>query len=222
MGKSDMVNLLRSGVQGWNEWRNKNPQEIIDLVEVDLEGAFLVGANLGHANLKCASLVGANLSEAILDGADLCRADLKGAIIRGACLCGASLDNSHLYNTDFGDADLGDTDFRKADLGCANLTGARMRGANLKGAILNNTIGNGSEIMSIRVDKWAVAYTAEVLQIGCERHPISWWWEFGDEEIARMHSDALGLWHIWKPILQQIIAAAPATPTNEIEKRNGS
>jgi len=59
-----------------------------------------------------------------------------------------------------------------------------------------------------------VTYTADVMQIGCENHMISEWWEFDDRQILKMDGKAaLNWWRTWKPILQQIIAASPAEPT---------
>lgn len=64
-----------------------------------------------------------------------------------------------------------------------------------------------------QVDSYMVAYTADTMQIGCQTHPINRWWSFDDAQITAMDDDALEWWRVWKPILQQIIAASPAEPT---------
>jgi hypothetical protein len=81
-------------------------------------------------------------------------------------------------------------------------------GANLGGA------GNNAEIRLIQTGVYEVSYTADVMQIGCKKFPIADWWAFSDEEIAAMDENkALPFWRVWKPILQNIIATAPATAT---------
>lgn len=65
-------------------------------------------------------------------------------------------------------------------------------------------------------DTYPVTYTAEAMQIGCQRHAIKDWWEFDDKQIAQMDGRAaLKFWRKWKPLLQQIIEASPAEPTGE-------
>ena len=99
----------------------------------------------------------------------------------------------------------------------ANLRGADLRGADLSGANLRGAnmlcIGNMRHIKTIQADLWAVGYTHDTMQIGCQRHMIAEWFEFSDEEIAPMDDGALDWWRVWKPILQSIIAASPAEPT---------
>ena len=70
-----------------------------------------------------------------------------------------------------------------------------------------------AEIKTIAADTWPVSYTAKILQIGCQRHPISEWWGFDDEAISAMDNNALEWWRNWKTILRQIIELSPATPT---------
>ena len=99
----------------------------------------------------------------------------------------------------------------------ANLRGADLRGADLSDANLRGAnmlcIGNMRHIKTIQADLWAVGYTHDTMQIGCQRHMIAEWFEFSDEEIAPMDDGALDWWRVWKPILQSIIAASPAEPT---------
>ena len=104
-------------------------------------------------------------------------------------------------------ADLSGADLRGADLRCADRRGADLRCANLL------CIGNMRNIKTIQADRWAVGYTHDTMQIGCQRHMIVEWFEFSDEEIASMDDGALDWWRVWKPILQSIIAASPAEPT---------
>ena len=188
------------------------------------ERANLVGANLRGANLSDANLSGADLRRANLRGADLRRANLRGADLReanlrGANLRGANLRKAYLRGADLRGANLSGANLRGADLEdaylCdANLSGADLVGANIEGADLVGCAGNLTNVKSIVCERYSVNYTVDVMQVGCERHPISDWWEFDDKRILEMDDrDALNWWRRWKPILQQIIAMSPATAT---------
>ena len=85
---------------------------------------------------------------------------------------------------------------------------ANLEDANLRDADLTSAIGNNLEIKILQPGKWYVVWTSDVMQIGCERHAITDWWGFSDDTIAAMDSTALDWWRTWKPILQQVIAAA--------------
>ena len=100
-----------------------------------------------------------------------------------------------------------------ADLSCANLSGANLscanlRGANLRGAIMWSTIGNGRELKSIHCGTYDIAFTRDVMQIGCKRFLVADWFSFDDKAIASMDVGALDFWRVWKPILQQIVEAS--------------
>ena len=146
----------------------------------------------------CANLSGANLIGAILSGANLIGAILSDAILSGANLSGAILS----------DADLSGANLRGADLSDANLSCANLRGANLRGAIMWSTIGNGRELKSIHCGTYDIAFTRDVMQIGCKRFLVADWFSFDDKAIASMDVGALDFWRVWKPILQQIVEAS--------------
>jgi len=76
MANTEHLEILKQGVEAWNEWR-------IEHVEVrpDLSGAILIGANLRDANLSRAYLSGANLTDADIGWttfADLDLGSVKG------------------------------------------------------------------------------------------------------------------------------------------------
>ena len=73
-------------------------------------------------------------------------------------------------------------------------------------------------LMGCTKEDKSVTYTATHMAIGCQQHEIAEWWAFDDAAISRMDERALRWWRVWKPILQQIIATAPATPYAEKEK----
>ena len=120
------------------------------------------------------------------------------------------LDNHKLW--------LDDEGGERADLRGAYLRGANLGDANLSGAYLSGATGNLKELKSVFVETWPITYTADVMQIGCERHTIDAWWNFDDERIANMDPQALAWWKKWKPVLQQIIKDSPALPTGYVEK----
>ena len=120
-------------------------------------------------------------------------------------------------NADNSGANLRGANLEDANLWGANLIDANLCGANLKDANLRGCNGNLIHIKSVFCERYPVAYTADVMQIGCQRHPITDWWEFGDERILEMDGVyALKWWRIWKPILKQIIEMSPAEATGYI------
>ena len=167
---------------------------MLDLQKVlESHAAWLRGEGGERANLTGANLRGANLTDA-----DLRRANLTGANLTGANLYGANLTGANLYGANLTRADL-----TRADLTWANLTRADLTRADLWGAI-----GNGREICSIQAPKYPVTFTAQIMQIGCQRWTLAEWESFDDSRIAAMDSGALDWWHVWKPIIFAMVAAA--------------
>ena len=112
-----------------------------------------------------------------------------------------------------GSVNLGYANFSRANLSDANLSGADLSRADLNRADLNSCTGNRSEIKSIFTFKtYPITYTDKVMQIGCERHELSEWWEFDDARIVKMDGKtALKFWRESKDIIKQIIELFPAT-----------
>ena len=156
----------------------------------------------GHKNE--ADLGGANLSRADLGGADLSRANLSRADLGGA-----NLSRADLYGADLSGANLSWAYLSRADLSRADLYGADLSGANLSGVS-----GINDWIKCIQIDTYPITYTAEILQIGCESHPLDEWREFDDERIIRMDGKkALQFWRKYKDWIFQAIELCPARPT---------
>jgi hypothetical protein len=133
-----------------------------------------------------ANLQGANLREADLQGANLREADLRIADLRGANLQEANLQGTSLW-------------------------GATLRGANLRGASLRGTVGNMNEVKSLQIEIYPIAYTKDVLQIGCENHSFESWRRFTDDQINEMDKNALSFWRKFKDLIFQIIELSPAS-----------
>jgi len=162
MANPEHLEILKQGVETWNQWRRDNPVVRPDLTMVNLGGVSLVGidlsganleeasfcvldsrlenivsANLSEANLSRANLRGVTLVEADLSDANLSDADLSGADLSGADLGNARLSKANLMGADLMGADLRRADLRGVDLSGASLDLATLSGADLKGANLS-------------------------------------------------------------------------------------
>ena len=163
MANLQHVNILKSGVEAWNNWRQANREEVVDLSKADLSNADLRKANLKEANLKkvnlgeydtlfgyeSANLEGADLEFATLEEASLCAVNL-----RRANLLGAKLGKANLV-----DADLTGANLLEADLEGANLKGAILGGADIrdaKGLILDNSFVRGVHLHAHARDPWSI------------------------------------------------------------------
>src|SRR6266568_1445122 len=101
MANQEHLDILKQGVETWNQWRKGHA----DLI-ADLSGAPLRDISLEEANLSFAQLSGADLIRANLSRADLSRADLSRADLRAAGLDGADLSSAIVAWTSFGYLDL--------------------------------------------------------------------------------------------------------------------
>ena len=131
MANQEHLEILKSGVKKWNEFRMKNPGIIIDLSKAYLSKADLYNVNLSEADLPEANLFGADLRWADLSEADLRRADLSKADLRRA-----DLSEAYLFEANLSEANLFEADLFEADLRCADLSEAYLRRANLSEANL--------------------------------------------------------------------------------------
>src|SRR2546421_249509 len=66
MANQEQLDILKQGVQVWNQWREEHPDLQPDLREANLRDTNLRGANLRRANLTGATLVETNFVEATL------------------------------------------------------------------------------------------------------------------------------------------------------------
>ncbi|MCE7924167.1 MAG: pentapeptide repeat-containing protein [Haliscomenobacteraceae bacterium CHB4] len=157
MANAEHLEILKSGVEKWNKWREKNNDIKPDLSKADLSKADLSHANLSYADFSYAGLSYADLSYAELSSADLPYADLSKAKLSYANLSNtdlsyaklsyAKLPKADLYNTDLSyanlsyadlsEANLYDADLSYADLSYANLSEANLFNANLYKANLS-------------------------------------------------------------------------------------
>jgi uncharacterized protein YjbI with pentapeptide repeats len=125
MADEEHLQIIRQGVDVWNDWRHENRNIFPDLRE---------------ANLIRADLSGAHLYKVDLGGAHLGRADLRRADLTEANLYKANLYKANLHEASLHEAFLG-----KADLSEANLYKARLCRANLREAFLGEVILSGPD-----------------------------------------------------------------------------
>jgi len=176
-------------------------------------GLAVMAALKAEADLRSADLRHAHLRSANLRSADLRSADLRYANLRYANLRSADLSYANLRYADLSYADLSGADLSSANLSSADLNYADLRSANLRSAV-----GDNPYVRTLFTGTYAVTYTDAIMHIGCQCHAIADWWGFDDAAIAAMDGKkALEFWRTWKPILQSIIAAAPAQPTGYVE-----
>ncbi len=128
----EQLDILKQGVQVWNQWRAANPG-----VKINLSGADLYRADLSRANLS-----GARLERVFLEKADLVEADLLGANLKRANLIDAHLFSANLTG---------------ANLSRANLFGANLMGANLTSVDLTNTTLANAILANARIDQARVS-----------------------------------------------------------------
>lgn len=166
MANQEQLEILKQGVNAWNNWRQSlhelDPKRtLIDLPNVDLHGAKLwkinfVGANLWQANFRRSNLDDANLratnlmradfTNAQLIGADLSEADLQEANLTKAVFGKSNLFKANLRGANLSGAELGQTDLRYANLHGADLKNAYLRGADLIGADLSEANLTGANL----------------------------------------------------------------------------
>ena len=160
--------------------------------------------------------------------ANLCQADLRGIVARGTDLTWANRTGANLTGADLTWADL-----TWAILTGVNLTGADLSGADLTGAILTGTDLTGTDLTgtellaygdmvylkTMQLDKWAIGYTYDTLQIGCQRHPVAKWSKWGTPTgrrwIAQMAPDALEWADRNLALILQVIERNPAKLPNQ-------
>ena len=179
--------------------RNRFTGEVQFTAEIDCSEDDATSAKLGLA-----------VKWALENGAKLTEANLTGANLRGAYLEGANLEWAYLRGANLEGANITGANLIGATLEGASLAGAYLRGANLAGAN-----GINDWVKFIQIETYVITYTAEILQIGCEQHPIADWRNFDNRRIAKMDGKtALKFWGKYKDWIFQTIALWPAKPTD--------
>lgn len=141
MPNLEHLEILKQGVEAWNEWRRLNPYIHPYLTDADLTGVDLSGANfrlaeLGRMNLSGVNMCRVNLIGAILNGSNLSGADLTHAMLQGATLTSVDLSHAKLSYADLSYAKIQSPYLRGADF-----TNSYWQGTSLAAADLSEAIG---------------------------------------------------------------------------------
>lgn len=153
MADQEHLDILKQGVETWNQWREQHSEIKPDLSQAGLYRADLSGADLHQTNLYQADLSEANLSHANLYAADLRRAILGRANLHQANLQGTRLIHADLHKTDLRGANLSRAVLSEADIHAANLNQADISHADLDQARLWSSDLSGAKLHHAHLSK---------------------------------------------------------------------
>lgn len=139
MANPEHLEVLKQGVEHWNQWREEHRDVRPDLSDAVLQQTNLSGANLNRADIRRADLRESDLSRTNLSSAQLQRTMLYRANLSGADLGEANATQANLIGVNLRDANLSEADVSGALLSWAILKGANLDGANFDGANLRDT-----------------------------------------------------------------------------------
>jgi hypothetical protein len=166
------IEILSSGPDVWNVWREQNPEIIepdfsqespnFELCEsllmprkkIDLRGSphvKLPGVNLFRAKMRWTAFYFADFTNATFAGGDLSEATIVESDLSHANLNGVNLANANLQRSKFANADLSGAILRGCDLTGADLSGANLRSADLRGAKLVKTNLSNADLTGCRI-----------------------------------------------------------------------
>jgi uncharacterized protein YjbI with pentapeptide repeats len=131
MANQEHLDILRQGVEFWNEWKTEYLIAYPDTY-FDLSGIDLREINLSRANLSIVDFSASNLSRAILENASLFETNFSKAN-----LCDANFGFSSIAFVNFNGANLDRADFDGVYFsGAASFVQATLRSARIRGAYL--------------------------------------------------------------------------------------
>jgi len=145
MANKEQLEILKQGVEAWNQWYKENSATRVDFINAELSGADLASVNfrsvlLGNANLSGANLRNADLADATLAGVNLTKSNLDGAVLVGAVISNADLSGASLVEAKAASVNLNESKLVSACLRRANLRGVTLRSAHLGEADLASAI----------------------------------------------------------------------------------
>jgi hypothetical protein len=164
MANLEHLEILKQGVEVWNEWRRNNQGVNPDLTNADLTDIDLYGVHFGACTLNGVKLRGVRLSSGNLKSASLVEADLSNADVHGSTLTRANFTRAKLVKTNFGQCVLTRTNFAEANLTEARFVEAMMIMTNFENANLEScdvygisawdlSLG-GSNQRNLRITRW--------------------------------------------------------------------
>jgi uncharacterized protein YjbI with pentapeptide repeats len=153
MANPEHLEILRRGVDVWNNWRIKQPIVCPDLRGANLNGARLNGIMLKDAYLRDSYFCGAHFYGSDLRGADLRDARLSDACLIEARLCGADLRRTNLVGANLSGADFLNACLDDAGLSDAILSDAKLRGTSLRGALMRRTLFHRCSLLNANLSR---------------------------------------------------------------------
>src|SRR5258708_384608 len=141
MASQEYHEILKQGVEVWNQWRKEHRD-----VRPDLSGEDLADADLNDARFSFSRLNGVRFSDAQLHRAYFVHSDLSNANCSRANLTEAHLDRATLKKTNLRGAQLHHTKIRQANLEGADLSGADLSFTNLDRTSLRNANLYGTDL----------------------------------------------------------------------------
>lgn len=142
MANEEHVTVVLQGARAIAFWREKNPNDRLDLaganlrradlVRANLNGAIMADANLEWGDLRWADLIEADLSGARLSRADFHKADLFAARFPSANLSDANFEDANCQGVEFDSALFSHTRLLNTDLrGAKGLSATKHLGPSL-------------------------------------------------------------------------------------------
>lgn len=136
-GKSNFA--MRASIEALA--RNKTSMQYMELDDIDLFGAKLVGADFSYTSFVSANFYGANLNGSRLYSAILIDANFETADLRNANLFGASARRADFRSANLRGANLSKANLSGARLGLADLSNANLKDADLSGTNFDSVLG---------------------------------------------------------------------------------
>jgi len=158
MANKKHLELLKNGVDAWNDWRMRNPDEL-----PDLEGAELAGIDLGGTAKAIVEQYIAGFTEDNIRNLDL----LDCASYYPFAARGATLENKMNYFALATALTRGGANLVSAKLSGANLSEACLLGAQLFNSELENTSFTSANLVGAMLDDSSLCH-AELKRANCE------------------------------------------------------
>jgi hypothetical protein len=121
MANKKHLQILKQGVEVWNEWRSLDLEVVPNLIGANLKGMDLVGVNFREVDLRGANLTGARLMRANLFGADFKLANFT---------------NTQLVELTFLSGNLIEANFTRAEISAVTFSFSNLSDASFKEAII--------------------------------------------------------------------------------------
>lgn len=149
MASDKYLEILRQGVQTWNEWRKEKTLTTLDLTGINFAHQSLHGINLSNAHLQQASFYSADLSEADLSNSNLHSVQFTGTNLTGANLQRSELGHAYLNNSNLTNASFQNAYMHSVILGGGILDGANFHSADLNVAHFKNVSLNNTQLTNV-------------------------------------------------------------------------